>query len=142
MTMGIVHEFDMLTRYPIATGAIAPPTFAKVFMHPVTVPAYSPPMSWQTDHAGVNARSAIPAAAASRNAAARGLEITAAAASAAPLTARAIAATPHRPVLRPYFRDQRSVQTPPSTLAAAPDNNTMLDSQLAADAEKPRPSRR
>src|SRR5262249_6205278 len=125
--IGTVHEAQVLTAYPIATGAIAPPTFANVFIHPVTVPAYSPPMSWQTAQAGVIERSAMPAAAAIIKAAARGLPIVAAAARVMPLATRDAAATPHRPILRPYFFDQWSVQSPPTRLAAAPLRRTALD---------------
>src|SRR5215475_9672146 len=125
--IGMVQEAQAPTAYPIASGAIAPPTFANVFMHPVTVPAYSPPISWQIAQAGVIERSAMPAAAAISKAAAIGLPITAAVARMMPLATRDVAATPHRPVLRPYFFDQWSVQSPPTRLAAAPLKRTALD---------------
>src|SRR5262245_59366783 len=125
--MGMLHDDQALTAYPMAIGAMAPPTFAKVFMHPVTVPAYSDPMSWQTAHAGVIDRSAMPAATAISKAAVIGLTIIAAAARAAPLTVSEIAATPHRPILRPNFFDQWSVHSPPAMLADAPLKSTMLD---------------
>src|SRR6266496_3386974 len=125
--IGMVHEAQALTAYPIAIGAMAPPAFANVFMHPVTVPVYSPPISWQTAQAGVIERSAIPAAAAINKAAAMGIPIIAAAARIKPLATRDVAATPHRPILRPYFFDQWSVQSPPTRLAAAPLKRTALD---------------
>src|SRR5215475_12574213 len=129
--IGMVHEPQALTAYPIAIGAMAPPTFANVFMHPVTVPAYSPPMSWQTAQAGVMERSAIPAAAAINRAAAMGLPIIGAAARIKPLATREVAAPPHRTVRRAYCFDQWAVQNPPSRLAAGTLKRTALDRYLA-----------
>src|SRR5262245_21995426 len=123
----MLHEDQFPTAYPIAIGAIEPPTFANVFMHPVTVPAKSPPISWQRAHAGVIERSAMPAATAIIRALAIECPTRAAVPRITPLVTSDIAATPHRPVLRPYFFDHRSVQWPPSKLAAAPAKRTMDD---------------
>ena len=69
--------------------------------NPVTVPADSRPMSRQMAHAELMDKSATPAAAAIRSAAASGLLVTAAIASIKPLPTSAPAATPQRPMRKP-----------------------------------------
>src|SRR5947199_6601727 len=126
----------------MATGAIAPPRLANVFMQPVTVPADSRPISRHTDQAALIHKSAIPAAAAIKSAAISELLITAATARIKPLPMSAIDATPHRPILSPYRLTQWSVQNPPTILAPAPLKRTSDASRLAWLAENPRASRR
>src|SRR5438477_6479120 len=126
----------------MTSGPIAPPIFANVFMHAVTVPAESRPTSRHIAQAALMQRSAAPAASAIRSAAAKGWFVTAAPASRSPLDGRAIAPTAHRPILSPYFFTQRSVQNPPSKLVIAPMNKTKPASKPADAAENARASRR
>src|SRR5437867_4333193 len=102
ISRGVVQEPHHWTAYPIATGAMAPPRFAKVFIQPVTVPADSRPMSRQTAQAALIDKSAMPAASAMSNAAARELVMVAARLSINPLPTSAVDATPQRPTLNPY----------------------------------------
>src|SRR5439155_21876627 len=142
ISRGVVQEPHHWTAYPIATGAMAPPRFAKVFMQPVTVPADSRPMSRQTAQAALIDKSAMPAASAINKAAAKEFVMIAAPASINPLPTSAVDATPQRPIFIPYRSTQRTVQKPPITLAIAPLKSTIDANRLAWPAEKPRASRR
>src|SRR5262249_23178366 len=126
----------------MATGAIAPPRLANVFMHPVTVPADSRPMSRQTAHAELMLKSATPAAAAISSAPAIALLHPAPPARNTPPPTRAPDAPPHHPTHNPYPPPQKPAQPPPPILAIAPQKSTTDANKLASAVENPRASRR
>src|SRR5579862_3108154 len=124
--------------WPKMTGLSAPPRFPNVFIVPLTTPAWRPPISRHTAHAGLTPRAASPAAAASNPAARPGESVNT-----APATASAARGKPTRPGARrpartPHRCASTSLSHPPSDTPPAMLTSGNAASQPACCGSKPR----